>query len=363
METRGLVQADENLEFQPPFPTTGYDTLEYRDLQANQPADFSFRPNADYERYLKIHKVFVGQKGAEQLQEIHTSLRREYMPRYLSAAGWAAAEAALIRSDIPTRDRLALIDDAISCWSSASINQRYMNSHGPEHVLEYALPHRMALDIAISPLLKGIVLGNVSEEMCRQVFHDCLNVAQSNAVQIEIMARAGCEDGVAEHLGLGYECNALLAFNRRFSKTWFVIPSMVRSDSGHYHRRQTHDLLVVHQRWGELIDVAPVEIKSAATVRDRQRYKALLVRGKMHLSVEGKFTPEHTLNAIAACYEGIASRREAEVADSISNRFMTMTKDYYAGKRLTELATAKSCTHFHEGDVVAARHPGLTVAV
>src|SRR5207245_1409084 len=99
-------------------------------------------------------------------------------------------------------------------------------------------------------------------------------------------------------------------FNMKQSPTWFAIPAMTRSDSGHHHRQQTHDLLVIRQRWGELQNITPVEIKSAANQRDLRRYKALLVRGKLHLSVDGLHKPEEMLDAITAVYEKRATRTQ-----------------------------------------------------
>src|SRR6059058_2734578 len=87
----------------------------------------AFTPNPSYERYLRMHKVFVGNHGAEQLEEIHRSLRNETMPCYLSVAGWAAVEASLVRSDKPTQDRLGLLGDAAICWQKSLRQQLKLN--------------------------------------------------------------------------------------------------------------------------------------------------------------------------------------------------------------------------------------------
>ena len=336
----------------------GYELLT-SPLQIEPYDQLNFAPNSDYERYLRIHKVFVGNRGASTLEEIHEGLKNEYMPRYLAAAGWAAAEAAVVRSDSPTRERLQLLAGGVACWQQAVHNQRWLNTYGPEYLAEYAMPHRMALDVAVAPLMQGIIVGDITPLTCQRVFEDSLRVAQSNIVQLNLMAREGNMSGLAEHIGFGYESNALLAFNRRLSPTWFVIPSMVRSDSGHYYQEQTHDLLVIHQKKGNLLDVTPVEIKAAASARDRERYRALSVRGKMHLSMDGRYTPDHTLDAITASYGGYASPLEKEIADSVSNRFMKMARDYYAGDKLGSVATSRSHVAFRDNAIVAANHPGL----
>lgn len=322
--------------------------------------DPSIDPTA-YEHYLKIHKVLVGVSGAAELLGIYEQLNGEDQPKILSAAGWAAAEVALVRSDLPLGERQELLDAGQDCWLRALERQKFLNGREAEQA-EYAYPHRIALDIAIMPLLRGVVSGKVDKSLRQRVFGDCLNVAQSNAVNINIAAKESNVEALAAHSGFGYECNALLGFNLKFAKGWFVMPSMARSDNGLYHPQQTHDLLVVHHRKGEVINMTPVEIKAAASNRDRMRYKALLVRGKMHLSVQGKYTPEETLKAIAAVYEGRANREELTAVDCITNRFVEMVRDYYAGEHLGYLATARSVTRFRDSSLVVAKHPGLAVA-
>lgn len=340
--------------------TPGYNALLNSELSHNEGA-VSFSPNANYERYLRMHKVLVGLRGSDQLLEMHESLTDEYMPRYLSVAGWAAAEAAIVRTHDPEDKRLELIDKANDCWRRAIAQQHSMNGMTAPYLHEYAFPHRAAVDIAITPLLKGIIRGDIDSSAPREVFNDCISIAKKNAKDLHEAAATGNVEALSEHIGLGYELNALLAFNRRFSQMWFVMPGMNRSDSGYYYPQQTHDLMVVHQKWGKVLDVAPVEIKSAASARDRLRYKALLVRGKMHLSVAGKYRPEETLEAIVASHEGVATRAELALADDITARFIAMARDYFAGRKLIELTTKKSAMSFRDNSIVVNKYPGLLV--
>lgn len=321
----------------------------------------SFSPNPAYEQYLRMHKVLVGQRGADQLEAIYTALKSEEMPRYLSAAGWAAAEAALVRTNSPVPQRLELLEAGVDCWERSLVNQRNFNADAPHCLVEHAAPYRMALDIAVAPLLQHMIAGYVPREICRQVFVDCLNIAQANIVRLNLMVKEGDIEGIAEHSGFGYECNALLAVNRRFAATRFAIPSMIRSDSGYYHSHQTHDLLIIQQDHGHIRQVTPVEIKAAASNKDRARYKALLVRGKMHLSVEGKFKPGDTLQAITAAHEGTATLAEHEVAEGVTRQMLSMFKDYCAGENDPEVASPRTLTVFHKNTRVVANHPGLLV--
>ena len=324
------------------------------------PTDLS--SNDMYAQYMRIHKVLVGNRGARQLEQICARLQDERMPHYLVAAGWAAAESALVRNDVGQVYRLGLLDTAEEIWRRALGTQEYIEAIAPEESIDYSQKFRTALDLAVLPLMRGIVEGYIAPETSEKVFLDCLNIAELNAVHTDLAQKNRNANALAAHIGLGYECNALLAFNRVRSQTLFVIPAMARSDSGLYHRRQTHDLLVVNQRHGTLRSVTPVEVKSVASARDRARYDALLVRGKMHLSVEGKYFPLDTLRAIAADYAGVATEEERYIANTATVRFMNMARDYYSGTALGKLASRHSVTVFRDGERVRARHPGLARA-
>lgn len=341
----------------------GYETLTKPIESRSEEGVFSFEPDAYYDQYLRMHKVFVGYQGAEQLENIYEALREDVRPKHLSAAGWSAIETALIRSDRDPEERLALLDGAGDCFVRALDTQRWLNGAQPELPCDYAYPHRIALDIAVLPLLRGLVEGTIDPRVRREVLRDCLNIAQSNAMYTKLMAQEGNTEGIGEFSGFGYECNALLGFNLRCTKGWFVIPSMARCDTGYHHRQQTHDLTIVHHRNGRLLNATPVEIKAAASARDRQRYKALLVRGKMHLSEPGNYRPDDTLAAIEAVYEGRPTSNDVQIFANVTNRFVEMVKDYCAGEQLGKIATKRSVTRFRDNTQVVANHPGLNVAI
>jgi hypothetical protein len=313
-----------------------------------------------YDRYMRMHKVFVGRGGSEELEQIHDNLKDEIAPRFLIAAGWAAVEIALVRRDMQVNRRLALLQDARDIWHMAVDNHNILEPTMLPDKAEYGQRSRAELDIAVLPLLKGIVEGDVTRKACHEVFTECLGIGKQNNKDLAKMVKERNNAGIAEYVGFGYENNALLAFNRMHSRTWFAIPSMARSDSGYHHRKQSHDLLILHQNYGEIVRSTPVEIKAKASLRDRLRYDALLVRGKMHLSVEGKARPQHTLNAIDAVYRGGASAEEQRIADNATERLVNMVRDYYAGEKLGKLAAWHTVTMFQDNSQVVAKHPGLS---
>jgi hypothetical protein len=318
--------------------------------------------NDTYGQYMRMHKVLVGNRGGRQLERMYEQLRSESMPHYLVAAGWAAAESALVRSDIGVDARLALLTKATASWERALLSQEWIELDAPEDKIEDGYGLRIALDLATAPMLAGIISGDVTQTACQKYYRDCLQIAQLNSVALELAAKAGNSKAIAAHVGIGYECNAILAFNRRLSPTWFAMPSTARSDSGYYHRRQTHDLLVMHQNHGRILSATPVEIKAKPSARDKVRYDALLVRGKMHLSVEGKYPPRHTLDALTHVYDGSATAEDYRIADAATDRFAAMVRDYYAGSVLGRIASRHTMTVFHDNSLVSARHPGLALA-
>jgi len=264
-------------------------------------------------------------------------------------------------SEAPIQERLAMLDSAADAWWRAfNIHSRLLGQ-GVEH--DRSQVHRVALNIAVLPLLRGIVTGDVTDAACREAFDGCLSAARSNAAYLKDAKMRRDAVAVGLHSGFGYECNALLALNRKHSNTWFAIPAMSRCDSGLYNRQDTHDLLVIHQKYGSTQSATPVEIKAKASMRDRRRYKALLVRGRMHLSAPGKYKPEDTLNAIASVYDGVASEEDARVADNATEKFTSMIRDYYAGQVLGSAANTAAVTVFRDSAQVRAHHPGLATVV
>lgn len=316
-------------------------------------------PNKYYDRYMRMHKGLVGEATVGLLREISDNLQDSHSPRYLIVAGSAASEAALIAGQHRTEARLELLDRAAACWKRAVGARLSLNEQVPEEFIEHAAPYRISLDLAMLPLMQGIVERDVTEEACNQAYLGALAVAQANIVQLDLALKENTITAIADHVGFGYECNALLALNGLRSQTWFAIPAVARADTGYHHAHQTHDLLVIRQKWGVLRSVIPAEIKSAASLRDRNRYLALLVRGKMHLSAEGQYAPRTTLEAFTASEQGTATKGQKAIIAKVTGQFLAMLNDYYHGDPLDSQAVGRTNTMFRDNSIVAARHPGL----
>lgn len=341
------------------FP--GYDGLQQaRDVEhSGQERIWDLRPREAYDAYHRIHKVFVGEGGASQLVSIHEALRHETLPDYLDAAAWSAAEAALALRAQPVSARMALVDQAVDCWQRAMASQEVIN-HDQDHdyLREDVATYRFALDLAYTPLMKALVAGDVTESVRERVFVDTISIAQAATVQRCLAFKDGDIDSGCGFIGFEHECNAHLGLLYLDDPRHLPLPSSARAGSGNDYPDQTHDLVVINQHWGNILKVVPAEIKSRASLRDLQRYRALIVRGKMHLSVTGKTSPEHTQQAFAAAYAGTASSNQLEIVDHVTSTIRELLQLYQKGQREMSSSTR---TRFHDKAEVAANYPELSV--
>lgn len=339
----------------------GFDSLE-RARVSNMESSFEgFSPNPHYASYMNIHKVFVGDSGAEKLIEISNALKDEWLPDYLNVAGWAAAEASLVSSSRTTIDRMELMDQAEVSWQNALAHQSQLTRSAEQKWLcEDTDEFRLALNLAYSPLMKSIIAGNVTKKVRHDTFVDTLAIAQLSAIQLELASKEGNIDAVGDHLGFGHECNALLAFLYANDPNYLPIPSSYRAGSGYEYRNQTHDISIINQHWGDIQKVFPVEVKAAASIRDRQRYKALIVRGKMHLAVTGRHKPIDTTSAFARVYSGEETEHDTRTVRHASSTVRDLLDLYQKGERPPEFIDYRTRTHFHETTAVAKKYKELS---
>lgn len=315
--------------------------------------------NRAFNRYIAMHKVIVGSRGANQLLGLSAELVDTAAPHHLAAAGWAAAEAAVILGNEANQPGEQLIGIARDTWLRAIAHQRWINSKDDHPLTDYAFAFRAATDLAFLPVLTELADGAVQKKTLRGVFEDVLRIAQLGGVQASLAYEAGDINAATELRGYGYEVNGILAYNRRRSGTWFSMPSSSRADSGVYHREQTHDLVVIHLDQGKIIDAVPIEMKSTASRRQRSRYHALLIRSKLHLALPGRYHPQEVLDAITADYEGDASQQQTDLVTKVSDTIYDMVGHYLAGQP-KERAPARSVTRFRDKAHVLSRYPGLT---
>lgn len=327
---------------------------EYRYLQDHR----AYLNNPTYHKYLQMHKVFVGGSGAQELITIADELEHEELPRYLDAAGWAYAEAGLVLADESTVKRIELIKAAEQCWErSLQAGQYLLDERAPQFLYEDAAPYRTALNLAFTPLIKSIVVGNVTDTVRERVFADTLAVSQTSAVQLELASKRSDAGAVADYVGFIHEANTLLALLYLDDPRYVPLPSTARADTGYYHQDQTHDITIVNQHWGAIKKTIPLEVKAKASVRDRGRYKALIIRGKMHLSIAGRYDPRHTLSAFTNVYERMANLDDYRTVDHATTTLLQLLRLYQQGSS-DAVDNATSVTKFHDSRYVAPHYRG-----
>lgn len=318
----------------------------------------SFQPNEAYGEYHKIHKVFVNDSTAATLAGIASRLEDETLPDAMNAAAWAYTEAAIVGSGSSESERLAWVERAEDIWIRSITTQDLINqSEDHSYLREDSGPYRSALAIAHVPLIEGLIRGNITNEALEHAFCDVLAIGQQAGVQRQLAFEAGDKPAANDFIGFEHEVNAILALLHMNDPRYICLPSSARAGSGTTYPDQTHDLIVINQHWGRLLDIAPVEVKAKASQNDIRRYKALIVRGKMHLASEGKHTPEHAREAFCAYYEGLASDEQTEMVEQIKATIKELLKLYRSGRR--DDATS-SVTRYHDKEQLMATRPELS---
>jgi hypothetical protein len=316
--------------------------------------------NPAYNHYIHMHKVVVGESGAHVLIELADALQDESLPTYLDAAGWAYAEAGLASHTASAVDRVELITKAEKMWQRSIVNgvsigetydstYKYGDNEG----------HRTALNLAFAPLLKSIVVGSVSPDVMKRVLRDTTEIAHDSKLSLDRAYNDQDIDAAAFHRGFLFEASALMAMLYMDDPRYVPLPATARADTGYFHREQTHDISIINQHWGEIRKVIPVEIKSKASNRDKRRYRALIIPGKMRLSIDG-VDPRDTVDAFYDLQNGQATTKQAVEIERLSTQLREMLRLYQQGVTPEGLAV-NSLTRFHDAKTVADAYPELKI--
>jgi len=316
--------------------------------------------NETYDKYLHIHKVLVGSKGAEQLIDIGDTLSHETMPRFLDAAAWAYAEAALVIEG-STVDAVNLVSRAEDLWVQSLSTHKDIESgeYADVYEYEYIDTYRTALNLAYAPVLKSMLVGNVTRSVRERVFADTLAIAQLAGIHLELAVKEDNYSAVSEYSGFIHECNALLALLYLDDPRYIPIPSSARADTGYYHPDQTHDITVINQHYGQIKKIIPIEVKAAASLQHKNRYKALIIRGKMHLGVNTGHDPREMLDAFAQVFDHTTDRVMQQNVDNAAVTVRELLRLYQQGISPESIAV-NSLTQFHDTAHVEQRYPELS---
>jgi hypothetical protein len=198
----------------------------------------------------------------------------------------------------------------------------------------------------------------VTDATREQVFADVLALAQLAGIQRKLAYLSGSLDAVGNLLGFEHECNAHLTLLHIDDPRYVPLPSSARGGSGTTYPEQTHDIVVINQHWGKIRKVIPLEIKSKASLGDIKRYDALVVRGKMHLSVTGRYSPEFTRDSFAAYYSDIATRQDNHTVYRVTSTMKELLRLYQQG---TILNKHDSPTSYHDFSVLQRSRPEFSL--
>jgi hypothetical protein len=136
------------------------------------------------------------------------------------------------------------------------------------------------------------------------------------------------------------------------------LPSTAKAGAGYYHREQTHDIAIVYHHWGDIDKVIPVEIKSTISESDKQRYKALIVSGKMRLSIDGASAMD-TADAFYGIAHGTATPEQIDAVKQLADQFQDMLELYQQGVSIDDVAKG-GLTRFYDSRKVAEQYPELS---
>lgn len=313
-----------------------------------------------FHRYLKMHKITLGSSGYVELERIGLELEQEYMPRFLDSAAWAYAEIAMYDSSRDKIERLDLLARSHELWETALEREIQLSSYEYSAVFEEPdSPYRVATSIAFAPLMNALVSGDVNAEVRANVLSDVSRIANDVSDQITKTIDCGYRAEANAYTGLLHELNALMALLYIDDPRYMPLPATARADTGYYHREQTHDITVINQHWGTVKKVLPVEIKASPSRRDRQRYNALIVRGKMHLTPDG-VDPRKATRAFYDHAGGVATVEQMNQNDRLANGLRDMLRVYQKGGS-PRLIALNSLTRFY--DSKKDMHKRVRVAV
>lgn len=118
--------------------------------------------------------------------------------------------------------------------------------------------------------------------------------------------------------------------------------------------------MLIQQKWGKVIDILPVEIKAKATRQTKNRFSALLIRGKMHLTYNvGLHEPENVRRAFSGLHLGVPTREELHAVKEIRTTVLDMVHLYRSGEVLGSVATNRSLLRFRNPAALYEEYPEI----
>lgn len=274
---------------------TNHGAVTYSD-DPNRLKSVGFFDDPTYLRYMQMDKRFADARMTDDLLAVHDDLSESTCVEYLSVAGWASAEAALVAHNRPQEERLAYLDEASEAWDKAIHLQHVRNvRQGMEADSYNANSTRLQLAKVFIPLMRDMIGGDITKQTRKRLYDDMLFLAAINASALQDMQQQGRADEAGPHVGLAHELNAMLAVNRLQSPTLIAMPASAKAGNGLFHSEETRDIELLHLQWGDIMGVTTLESKARPKEKHYRRYTAAIVNGRIHLFKKDSNSPIDTV--------------------------------------------------------------------
>ena len=340
-----------------------FGTLPHRSLKRylQEGSHRLYLENRVYDEYLHMPKSFIDGSDIEQLCTTARELESEDLPKYLDAAGWAYAEAGLMSDALSTVERVELIHEAEKAWARGLVNSMAISDRfSSEYQSCDNEGHRIAVNIAFAPLMKSIIVGDVREDVMYQTLRDVTEIARDSRRSLDRAREGGDEESTWFHSGFLFEASALMTLLYMNDPRYVPLPATAKGGSGYYNARQTHDVSVINQHWGEIKKITPVEVKSAPSRRSNRRYEALVIPGKVRLSIsDSGMGSSETVDAFYDLVNGQATTEQFSAIEQLATQLREMLRLYQCGDSMGS-AAVKGVTRFHDSRKVAEVFPELS---
>lgn len=308
-----------------------------------------------YRKYLLMHKICLGRKGADDLEAVAGILSQEVDPLFLSAAASAYLEAGIIRcDDASAEQKCQLADSAEALWEKALyyedwLEEREIGNGSPQDVDDITEPYRIATNLACLPMVRSLFEGDVRREAIDESIESLLNLGSLTTKQLDIAEREGLYRNAAQYTGFYHEINTLIALLYRRDPKFIAIPSFHRADTGYFYPEQTHDIELISQHYGTVRTILPIEVKARIERRSRRRYRSLIIGGQAHLQLSEWLDPNITRTAYQNAFEGEPCDADAYIVNSTQLAISSLLARYKKSGRYKPLNRHNSRTTYYSG--------------
>jgi hypothetical protein len=309
-------------------------------------------PGDELDRYFSMPKHFVGPETADELFSIYERLVNDPMPgaSYFLIGGSAAAESGLVGTHLSNEERHRRIQCAHRAWEYAqelSIRNRYEKYESGEWTKSKLMmfSDRVEAQLIYTNLFHDLVNGNVRPETIASTHVRLVRLGIKNLQMHQEAVQLGDAGAESGRRGLAGEIATPASITRLQSPSFFAIPGVIRSDDGTYHRQDTHDVLLVQQKWGIIRSAVPIEVKATgrgniSRMRKNRstRYQSAMVKGTIHLKMPSAQTPLHLAVYLGKELRGDATKQEIMELNDVTNMILDEARDYLQRTNMSRTA-------------------------